>query len=79
MKKAASLATALIAFTLALLLGRLWLRRAALPYNEQGRYYDAADSVVYTDGAVATYGMLAILGGAAAVAAILWAWRVWRA
>jgi hypothetical protein len=78
MKKAASLATALIASTLALLLASLWLRRAALPYNEEGRYFDAAHSVVYTDGAVGTYGLLAAFFGVVAVAAGVWAWRSWR-
>lgn len=78
MKKAASLATALVAATLALSLAGLWRGRARLPYNEEGRYFDAAHSVVYTDGAVVTYGSLAVLFGAAAIAAGLWAWRVWR-
>ncbi|HEY0112611.1 MAG TPA: hypothetical protein VGB59_05595 [Allosphingosinicella sp.] len=78
MKKAASLATAVSASTLALLLASLSLHRASLPYNEEGRHFDAADSVVYTDGAATTYGVLGALLGAAAVAAGLWAWRVWR-
>jgi hypothetical protein len=78
MKKAVSLAAASVAFTLAVLLGSLWLRRARLPYNEEGRYFDAAHSVVYSDRAVTLYGLLAALFGMAAVAAGLWAWRVWR-
>ena len=74
MKKAVTLAVAVTASALALLLGGLSIRRAALPYNEEGRYFDAAQSVVYTDGAVVTYGLLALLCAAAA----LWAWSAWR-
>ncbi len=78
MKKAASLATAVIASALALLLGSLWLHRASLPYNEEGRYFDAAHSVVHSDSAVTLYGLVAALFAVAAVAAALWAWKAWR-
>ncbi len=45
-----------------ILLGLLALRRSRLPYNEQGRYFDAEVSVVYKDSAVVAYGMMAAAG-----------------
>jgi hypothetical protein len=78
MRKAASLAAAVTASAAVLILGTLWLGRAALPYNEEGRFFDATHSVVYTDSAVLTYGLLTALSGLAAVAAAIWARREWR-
>src|SRR5207253_3205512 len=45
----------------ALVLAALSLARASLPYNEQGRYFDAAKGVVYDQSAVLVYGTLALL------------------
>jgi hypothetical protein len=42
--------------------GILAARRAVLPYNEEGRYFDAEASVVYHQQAGAVYGMLAVIG-----------------
>lgn len=60
----ARLATAGLALAAALL-GALAIRRARLPYNSEGRYFDAAESMVYTDGAVP------VLAGLAGLAALL--------
>ena len=78
MRKMVSLATALALIALAALLARLWLQRAALAYNSEGRYFDAAEGVVYTDDAVAVYGLMALLVAACAVAAVIWTARAWR-
>ena len=78
MKKALSLAIALVLVAAATLFVWLWRVRATLPYNEAGRYFDSTDSVVYDDGAVVVYGLLALLFTAAAVAATLWTVRIWR-
>jgi hypothetical protein len=56
---------------LALFSASLWLHRASLPYNEEGRFFDAADSVVYTDSAVTAYVLLTLLFAALACAAIV--------
>ncbi len=78
MRKAASLAIALLMTSLALFCAFLWSDRASPPYNEEGRFFDVAESVVYTDTAVLTYGLLTLLFAALAFAAILWAARAWR-
>lgn len=41
--------------------------RAGLPYNSQGRYFDAEEGVTYTDSAPLVYGVLAALFGLLAV------------
>ena len=38
----------------------LWWQRNVLPYDEQGRYFDAAESVVYQEQAAAVYAVLAL-------------------
>jgi hypothetical protein len=78
MKRGVSLSVTLLLTALALPLAWMWRMRSALPYNDQGRYYDSADSVVYTDSALEVLGLLAIVFAAAAVAAMLWAVRTWR-
>jgi hypothetical protein len=78
MKKAAALVTASLLCVATLLLGALALRRALLPYNEQGRYFDAANGVVHDQGAALVYALLAGLFALAAFAAILWVRRLWR-
>jgi hypothetical protein len=42
--------------------GILTANRAELPYNEEGRYFNAEASVVYHQQAVEAYGMLAVIG-----------------
>lgn len=78
MKKMVSLATALALVALAALLARLWLQRTSLSYNSEGRYFDAAEGVVYTDDAIAVYGLMTLLVAASAVAAVIWTARAWR-
>lgn len=77
MKKALLTATALLLTATTLLLTRLWLQRLALPYNEQGRHFDAAHSVVYDESAITVYGMGTALFALVAAASLFWAWRVW--
>jgi len=70
---AASLASA----ALTALLAALAMQRGGLPY-ENGRYFDAAESVVYDQGAVAVYALLA-LGSALVSALLIFATvRLWR-
>ena len=78
MKKAASLLAALSFCAAALLLGAIAVGRLRLPYNEEGRHFDAAQGVVYDEGAAIAYTLLAALALAAAAAAVLWAVRVRR-
>ena len=78
MKQGLSLTVALTLTASASLLIWMWRIRSRLPYNDQGRYYDSADSVVYTDSAPEMLGLLAIFFTAAALAAIFWAVRTWR-
>ena len=54
-------AIAAILFAATLVLAALWLARASLPYNEQGRYFDAANGVVYDQSAVLVYAILTLL------------------
>jgi hypothetical protein len=49
MKRAVSLTLALVLAASALLLAWMWRVRSALTYNDEGRYFDSADSVVYSD------------------------------
>ena len=78
MRKAAAAITAALLSAATLLLGALSLHRASLPYNEQGRYFDRANSVVLDQGAILVYGLLTGLFAFAALGAILWARRAWR-
>lgn len=78
MRKAVSLTAALLLSALALLFADLCRRRAALPYNEEGRFFDAQESVVYKDSSVVAYGGLALLFALATFLAVLWAIRAWR-
>ena len=41
--------------------GILFLQRSGLPYNESGRYFDAAKGVVYEAQAATIYGALAAI------------------
>jgi hypothetical protein len=77
-KNAILLAMATLMSAVTLLLARLWFQRAALPYNAEGRYFDAAHSVVYDQGAVGVYAILAALFALAAAATLLWAFRARR-
>jgi hypothetical protein len=77
-KKAILLATAALLSAATLLLARLWSQRASLPYNEEGRYFDAAHSVVYDEGAVGVYATLTVLLALSAAATLFWMVRAWR-
>jgi hypothetical protein len=72
------LAISLILLALASLFVWLWRARAALPYNDVGRYYDSAEAVVYKDSAVVVYGLLALVFSAMAVTSLLLVIRMWR-
>jgi hypothetical protein len=78
MKRAVSLAITLILVAVASLLAGLWRIRAALPYSEAGRFYDSAESVVYTESAVFAYGMLALVFTAMALMSALLTVHIWR-
>lgn len=70
-----ALAACLIVATI--LLALLSLARASLPYNEQGRYFDAANSVTYDDGVVLVYCILTGLLAVATGLALRLAFRTW--
>lgn len=76
-KKTLLTATAAFLTAATLLLARIWLQRLSLPYNEQGRYFDAAHSIVYDEGAVAVYGLLTALFAVSTVVSLLLAFRAW--
>ena len=69
------LSVAVVAGAAGALLTSIWRQRAALPYNSEGRYFDAAGAVVYQEQAVAIYGGSAALAWIIAVAAVVWALR----
>jgi hypothetical protein len=71
LKAAATLAAALLTAAL----GWLWLVRRAMPYNEEGQYFDAASGVSYSDGAVTVFAAAALLAGITTAVLALWAWR----
>jgi hypothetical protein len=75
-RKILSLAITLV--LLALASAWLWRARAALPYNEAGRFYDSAKAVVYKESAVFAYGLLALIFTATAVTSLLVTIRMWR-
>lgn len=77
-KKAALLVTAMLLSTATLLLALLWFQRLSLPYNEAGRYFDAAHAVVYDEDAITAYGLLTVLFALPTAAAIFWTYRAWR-
>jgi len=62
--------TALLPAAAGVLFAIIAIDRARLPYNSEGRYFDAETSVVYQDGAQSAYGALALCSLALAVA--LW-------
>lgn len=78
MKRAIPLALTLLLGAAGLAFAVPALRRASLPYNERGRFYDAAAGVVYKDGAPIAYGLLAALFLVAAALSAFWARRTWR-
>ena len=78
MKKFISLAITLTLSALALLSVLLWHQRHSLSYNDQGRFFDVTEGVVYKDSAVVFYAMLALLFAALGMAAAMWTLRVWR-
>ena len=46
-------------------------RRAQLPYNDLGRYFDPAANVVYDEQAVLVWGGIALLLGVLGIASLL--------
>ena len=73
------LALAVVAAAAGAWLTSLWRHRAGLPYNAEGRYFDAAEAVVYREQAVAIYGGFAALAWIIAVAALVLALRARKA
>ena len=53
----------------------LWFARSALPYGEEGQYFDVASGVTYSEGAVTVYSVAALFAGLATVLLAVWAWR----
>jgi hypothetical protein len=78
LRRAVSLASTLLLGTAGLALAILALRRAGLPYDEMGRFYDSATGIVYKDSAPLAYGLLAVLFLLAALPCAIWAVRSWR-
>lgn len=78
MKKFILLAMATLLTTATLLLASVWLQRMSLNYNEQGRYFDSAHSVVYDEGAIVFYGLLTALMAALAIPVAFWTFKAWR-
>ena len=78
LRRAVALVTAALFSAGAALLGALALSRASLPYNEEGRYFDAEYSVVYHEGSGLVFGLLAGLFGIAALGALIWVRKEWR-
>ena len=76
--RVASLAATTVLLALATLSALLWRARAALPYNELGRFFDPAKGVVFKDSAVTVYAMLTLVFGATALASALLTVRLWR-
>lgn len=77
MKKFILLAPATLLTAATLLLAGIWLRRVSLEYNEQGRHFDVAHSVVYDEGAIAAYGLMTALFALTAISFALSARRRW--
>lgn len=57
------------------LFGWLWQARRALPYNSEGRYFDAVSGVSYDQAAVTVYGGAAMFAGVITVLLAKWARR----
>ena len=51
---------AALLLTSALAFAWIWNSRRLLPYNEEGRYFDAASAVVLHEQSVGAYGVLAL-------------------
>ena len=77
MKRALAAAASLASAALTMLLAALAARRAALPY-ENGRYFDAAHSVVYDEGAATLYALLALASAAMSALMIFLTVRLWK-
>jgi hypothetical protein len=77
-RRALLTAAAALLTVAALLLARLWLQRLSLPYNEEGRYFDAANAVVHDETALTVIGMLTALFAVLAALSIFLASRAWR-
>jgi len=65
----------LICVLLAVPPGVLAWQRADLPYNEAGRYFDAATGVVYHQQGVAIWATIAAVSVLAGVGLLLWRGR----
>ena len=43
------------------LFGAEWIKRLSLSYNSEGRYFDQATEIVYTDNGVIVFGLLTFI------------------
>lgn len=75
--KTLAAAASLMLTALTALLLKLVVERAGLPYAN-GRYFDATDSVVYDEGAVVVYALLAAIFALVTAAAIWGTARLWK-
>ena len=73
--RALKVIAALAAALLTIFFVRLWFVRSALPYGEEGQYFDAESSVTYSDGAVVVFGGCAIITGLVTILLSAWARR----
>ncbi len=51
----------LMPMIIGILFGIKWLNRFFLPYNSEGRYFDKATEVVYSDSGVIVYGLFTLI------------------
>lgn len=75
--KALAIAFCAVSAAITLLLLKLTIERARLPY-ENGRHFDPRNSVVYDEGAVMVYGLLGLASAIVTAIAVVIAARVWR-
>jgi hypothetical protein len=74
----ATMLTALCATVVALFALNAWWRTAGLPYNTEGRYFDAEASGVYTDAEPQFWGVLACTALALGAGAAFLRWKLRR-
>jgi hypothetical protein len=78
MRKAASFSLTAVLAGLTALFALTWRNRAALPYNSEGRFFDASDSVVYHDSSVVSYAVMTLFFAAMTAVSAYRMARTWR-
>lgn len=56
----------------------LWVRRSALPYNSEGRYFDETNMIVYEEQAQLSFALLTVLMFGLLVAMVAWSVKTVR-